>query len=137
MIHGPAYVASMLKIAVAISGYNMPEVSQPALVELTHQEMIQEQCCEVYGFYKDDEVIKVDPFLIHEDHLSYNSVVVHELTHWLQHHNGKDGFSCNQIKIREKEAYAVQNVYLMQYEHNFKAIKPPKWECIVSLTLKP
>ena len=132
----------MLKVAVAISGYDMPDAPQPKLVELTHAQMIHQACddhrpCNVYGFYRDDELVKVDPFQIKHDHRSFNSVVVHELTHWLQHHHGKGGFSCKQIEIRESEAYAVQNVYMMEYEHTFSIWKPPAWECVTSITLQP
>lgn len=134
MIHGPAYVAAMLKIAIAISGYNMPNAPLPILVELTHKQMTHEVCyglspCDVYGYYRDDDIVGVDPFQISHDGLTENEVVVHELTHWLQHHNGQGGFSCNQVEKRESQAYAVQNVYNMQYEHNFKLIKAPRLQC--------
>jgi hypothetical protein len=134
MIHGPAYVGLMLKYAILISGYTMPDLPPPKLVEITHQQMIHEACndhrpCEVYGTYRDDEIIKVDTLLIHHDHISFNSVVVHELTHWLQHHHGKAGFTCKMIGIREREAYGVQNEYMHEYEHNLAFLKPPDWDC--------
>lgn len=120
---------------MAISGYSMPNVPPPTLVELTHAQMIHEGCnddrqhCNVYGFYKDDELVKTDAFLIKHDGLSYDSVVVHELTHWLQQHHGKGGFSCKRVGEREREAYAVQNEYMHEVEHNWSFLKPPAWDC--------
>lgn len=134
MVHGPAYIALMLKYALALSGYTMPAHAQPALVELTHAQMIDSACdgfrpCNVYGYYKDDEVIYIDPFLIKHDHMSLDGVVVHELTHWLQQHHGHGGFTCKAIGFREREAYGVENAYLDQIEHSFSYVVPPGWDC--------
>jgi len=137
MIHGPAYVAFLLKYAIVISGYSMPyDVPLPTLVEFSHVQMVHNTCpkhkhCKtVYGYYRDDEIIYVDPSQIQkEQFVTEDSVVVHELTHWLQQHHGHGGFSCEQVGFREREAYRVQQVFVEQYEHGRFPLRAPDWNC--------
>lgn len=135
MIHGPKYVAFLLKYAILLSGYSLPHsVPLPKLVELTHAQMIHKGCddhrpCGVYGTYHDDGIIYVDPFLIHHDGITEDGVVVHELTHWLQQYHGHAGFTCKQIGFREREAYHVQKLYVEKYEHRKFSLHAPAWTC--------
>ncbi len=129
-----AHIALLLHYAVSISGYSMPNAPLPKVEELTHKEMVAEGCtghrpCDIYGFYKDNEIVKVDPWLIRRDHISEDAIIVHELAHWLQQHHGKSGFSCRVIKAREREAYAVQNAYMQEVEHNYAFFRVPDLGC--------
>lgn len=122
-------LAVLLKFASTISGYSIPDnIPPPKLVELTHAQMVHDAChnrepCEVYGRYKDKEVIYVDKQAIEEDQIvSEDSVIVHELTHWLQQHHNHGGFTCLQRNTREEEAYHVQQLFIMDVEHKTRVL---------------
>lgn len=135
MEHGASYIAHLLKYALLLSGYSMPQAPLPQLVELTHAQMIHQGCddhrsCAVFGYYKDDDVIYVDPFGIkHDGTTSEDAVIVHELTHWLQHHHGKAGFTCTKIGFREREAYDVQKRFTEEIQHRDWTFEVPGWDC--------
>jgi hypothetical protein len=130
----PFHVAKLAVIAAHLSGYLLP-AQLPVVHELNRQEMIARACaegadawdsnvlilsCPVVGMYADDDQIYVDAEVANKSGLGFDedSVVIHELTHWLQHHAGKAGFECPRIEEREREAYHIQNIYIHAIERN-------------------
>jgi len=46
-----------------------------------------------------------------------NSVIVHELVHWLQHENGRIDreSTCHELLLAEREAYGIQQEFIIRY----------------------
>ena len=131
----PIKIAELLVIASQLSGRPAPaDIRPPAVYELTAQQMADEMCqgktdeCDILGYYADDEKI-----FVRDDggaHVSKNSIIVHELVHWLQQHNDFGGFSYPHNYSREMQAYFVQTLYIVKIEHKpDPSIRPPESLC--------
>jgi hypothetical protein len=46
-----------------------------------------------------------------------DTVAIHELTHWLQFHNGFHPMKCPQSFLIEYQAYTVTWIYKVKYKH--------------------
>ena len=95
----------LLSWAVFLSGYPTPSVL-PIIQYESHEFFVENACngreCKVLGLYQDDGIIYID-----ELHKDDTSLIVHELTHFLQ---DKDMEPC----AREREAYHIQQLYIIQ-----------------------
>jgi hypothetical protein len=102
----------------------------PPVYVVTTQEMVKEGCddseaakllgCGILGFYQyppHERIIAEDN--VERTRHSVNAILVHELTHWLQHHNwvGPDLTYCPREFLREYEAYLAGYRYEVIYEH--------------------
>ena len=110
-------LAALISWAVHFSGYPQPTV-QPTVQYKAHEFFKREACdgypCDVLGWYRDDGVIYMDDRFKDRDDSFAASLMVHELVHFLQHQSGKfSRRSCADNMDREKEAYRVQNDYLV------------------------
>lgn len=134
------HVIKLMAIAAQLSGYPLPPTSPPPqVVEFNIMEIAEWACpeikdprqCPIYGRYWDTDVIVVDAEAsnLTPGGPSEDSVVIHEMVHWLQDHNGVRGFDCPLILRREQEAYAVQNLYVQKYERQKLVLQPPKELC--------
>ena len=105
----------LLSWAVFLSGYPAPSVL-PIIQYESHEYFVENVCggreCRVIGFYADAGIIYID-----ELHKDDTSLVVHELTHFLQ---DKDMEPC----AREREAYHVQQQYIIQVLASVRVIVP-------------
>ena len=117
-VSGRATVGEMLVLlswAVFLSGYPTPSVL-PIIQYESHEFFVENACngreCKVFGLYQDDGIIHID-----EAHKEDTSLVVHELTHFLQ---DKDMEPC----AREREAYAVQQEYIIQVLASVRMVRP-------------
>jgi hypothetical protein len=131
----PALVLKLALIASNLSGYPMPETPIPVIHLLSTADFDKKfcpknpsDCYDLLGYYRDDDEIWVDSQ--QSDDWVYragqNSVFIHELVHWLQDHNGMNDLSCVTKRVREYEAYTVQNRYIVEYEHlDVEAHIPP------------
>jgi hypothetical protein len=64
-----------------------------------------------------------DPNL--SDHLRF-----HEVVHWLQHHSGKfPANDCATLVAREREAYRLENRYIVEVQHGFALMVIPPYDC--------
>jgi len=127
-------VKSLLLIASQLSGYPIPaDAPTPVVTEVTAPEMAKDQCggddplhvlmCPLLGFYEwpttNDANIGTRPerIVIRSDaEDSANTIAVHELTHWLQFHNGFHPTTCPDLFLIEYQAYTVTMKYMVTYE---------------------
>lgn len=84
-----------------------------------HEFFVENVCggkeCDVVGWYNDADIVYIDQKYRNVEDGFASGLVVHELTHYLQHmseiYNSK---SCEDSVQREREAYAVQNRYSIE-----------------------
>lgn len=119
--------------AVHLSGYPAP-AEMPTVQFEPHAFFVQQVCggkeCNAVGWYNDRNIVYVDDKYEHVQNDFANSLVVHELIHYLQHQSGKfDSLSCTDSVAREREAYAVQNQYILKSQGSFALIKPAPTFC--------
>lgn len=122
--------AAILREAAKMTSYEIPAGASMLIQPVTAQWMGERACpknptrCHVLGLYDDKDVI----YLL--DTLSgpmRDHVLFHEMVHWLQHHSGKYSLSsCNDTVMREREAYMMQNAYIVLVQHGplFSPIPP-------------
>ena len=105
----------LLSWAVFLSGYPTPSVL-PIIQYESHEFFVENACngreCKVLGLYQDDGIIYID-----EAHKDDTSLIVHELTHFLQ---DKDMEPC----AREREAFAVQQEYIIRVLASVRRVQP-------------
>jgi hypothetical protein len=110
----------LLSWAVMLTGYEMP-AERPQIVMASHSYLEQVACegrrCKVMGWYPSGTTIYIDERLDVRDNLYASSIVVHEMVHYLQQASGKHSadYSCAEAIAMEREAYAVQQAYLIRY----------------------
>jgi len=124
--------SALLGWAVTLSGYPAPD-EPPRVARVPHEFFVRNACggheCKVWGWYAGGDVLYVDARLDPATDLLASSVVIHEMTHYLQAKAGKlkhraaaaatDGgarlVDCELTIDLEREAYAVQQTYLVRY----------------------
>ena len=128
-----AILPVLLSWAVHLSGYPAPD-HPPEIVFAPHQFFVQHVCagreCAAVGWYDDQDVVYLDEkYRLRASGFS-ESLIVHELVHFLQHQSGKfDSLSCEDSRTREREAYRVQTSYILQAQGRFELIVPPPTSC--------
>jgi hypothetical protein len=113
----PELVSALVYWVTLFTGAPAPP-TLPTVVKVPHDQLAQMACrapCPVLGLYKDG-VIYIDDALDPQHDSYHRSVVLHELVHYVQDVNGKfaDESPCTRFNLREREAYAVQNRYLVR-----------------------
>ncbi|MBA2492407.1 MAG: hypothetical protein ACR2KU_07665 [Gammaproteobacteria bacterium] len=126
-----ATLSALLSWAVLLSGYADPEHS-PELEYKPHAFFVSEACggeeCEAIGWYNDAGIVYLDERMRGDERSDARSLVVHELVHYLQHLSGKyDSHSCADQIAREREAYAIQRIYMAEAhgQPQFQQMRPP------------
>ena len=128
-----ALLPILMSWAVYFSDYPMP--AQPPTVQFApHEFFVENVCagkeCNAVGWYNDENIIYIDEKYRNADGSFATSLIVHELTHYLQHLSGRyDSFSCKDSLVREREAYGVQNEYLLTAQGTFDIIHPAPTTC--------
>lgn len=107
---------ALMSWAVKFTDYPSPAVL-PLVVCKPHSFFVKHACnggpCDVIGWVRDDGVVYLDEKLSGLEDSFTASLIVHELTHILQHQSGKfSSFSCEHAIAREREAYRAQDRYL-------------------------
>lgn len=125
--------AVLLSWASHLSGYPAPEVP-PAIQFEPHAFFVEHACggrdCRVVGWYNDENVVFIDEKHRDDDSSFAASLVVHELVHFLQHQSGNfDSHSCEDSLAREREAYNVQNRYIIEARASFALVRPGPFNC--------
>jgi hypothetical protein len=115
---------SLMMWTILLTGYadpgGYPDINYVPAAQLNH--MICPSApkgCGILGVYHNGKI-----YLDEEQDLSESiyarSILVHEITHWLQDlnndYNSFGRLACEQANQREVEAYGVQNAYLRQAE---------------------
>lgn len=128
-----AIFAILLSWASHLSGYPMP--SEPPEVRFEqHAFFVENVCggneCNVVGWYNDADVVYIDERYQKVESGFATSLVVHEFTHFLQHKSGKfETYSCEDSVAREREAYYVQNRYIIEGLASIETIRPSPTTC--------
>lgn len=114
-----AQLVTELFIAIKMmTGYPVPEV-QPAIHRVEHAQLEAIACsnpCGVKALYVQGEGVFIDRSLDLEGDLTARSILLHELVHHIQGTSGRfDAVpACVGWYAREREAYAIQNRYLLR-----------------------
>ncbi len=126
-------LVALLSWASHLSGYPVP-AELPEVRFEEHAFFVSNVCggkeCNVVGWYNDEDVVYIDQR--HQDMTRSfaASLLVHELTHYLQHKSGKyESLSCEDSVAREREAYYVQNRYIVEGLGSIDRIKPSPTTC--------
>lgn len=109
-------IAELIVAASALAGYPAP-AANPTVVLVTHEQLEQQACghpCRVFGWSPPGSIVYLDNRLDLAADLFAQSILVHELTHYLQQESGKYGqhVTCREWIEREREAYLVQYRWL-------------------------
>jgi len=134
-----AILPVLLSWASHLSGYPVPD-QVPAVRFEPHAFFVEHVCggneCNAVGWYNDQRIIYIDEKYQDDDSGFATSLLVHELTHYLQHQSGKfDSHSCEDSLAREREAYYVQNNYILEAQASFALIRPAPTSCNYTQTV--
>ncbi|MGH8120357.1 MAG: hypothetical protein ACRESK_07060 [Gammaproteobacteria bacterium] len=120
-------VAILLSWTVNLSGYPKPE-TLPLIEFKPHDFFVEHAClgntkCRVAAWYDNKGVIYIDDKLENKDDVYIDSLIVHELVHYLQDVSKKfNNGDCQDYLVREREAYGIQRQYLNRIAGRFVAI---------------
>lgn len=124
----------LLSWASHLSSYPYPDAG-PEYSLRPHTFFIEHACggnrkCSIAAWYNNDGTIYLDERLENWDDPVVRSVIVHELVHYLQDLSGKfRNDDCNDQLKREREAYAIQRIYLNRIAGRFAAVWPAYGTC--------
>lgn len=125
--------AILLSWASHLSGYPVPP--EPPEVQFEqHAFFVENVCagheCNVVGWYNDADVVYIDEQYRDVEGGFATSLIVHEFTHFLQHKSGTFvSNSCADSVAREREAYDVQNRYIIEGLASINTIVPGPTSC--------
>ncbi len=125
---------TLLAWASNLSGYPVPK-TLPRIAYRPRAFFSNRVCggsaCPAVGWYNDQNIIYLHEKFRYEDQDDFaNSLLLHELVHFLQHHCGRfNSLSCDDSLAREREAYAVQNDYLANVWYSFRFIALKSVSC--------
>ena len=128
-----AILAILLSWASHLSGYPMPHDIPEVRFE-QHAYFVENVCggkeCNVVGWYNDADVVYIDEQYRDIDGGFASGLVVHEFTHYLQDKSGDfKSLSCDDSIAREREAYYVQNRYIIEALARIDTIHPSHTTC--------
>ena len=123
----------LLTWAVYLSGYPAP-VNPPEVQFQPHSFFVENVCgnkeCRAVGWYNDEGIVYIDERYRHSDSEFARSLVVHEFVHYLQHASGLyDSHSCEDSMARERQAYYIQNEYILKAQASFNFVRPGPTAC--------
>ena len=129
----------LLSWASHLSGYPVPDDPPDVRFE-PHAFFVEHACggneCNVVGWYNDESIVYIDERHRRPESGFAASLIVHELTHFLQHRSGQfDSTSCEDSVAREREAYDVQNRYIIEALASFNTIRPAATRCAYDTTV--
>lgn len=116
-------IASLLAWIHVQAGYALPG-DQPEIIFVPHPVLERMACtepCPILGLYPDDGVIYLDEELALETNACAQSVLLHELVHYVQDVGGSfaDEEPMMRWQLREIEARNIQNMFLMRHGRRF------------------
>ncbi len=117
----------LLSWTVSLSPYShpheIPEIEYKPNTFFVEHTCLGAEKCQVAAWYNDDGIIYLDERMQGWTDAYTRSVVVHELTHYLQYISGKfTEQDCEIHQRREREAYSIQRQYLNKIAGRFVAI---------------
>ena len=116
----------LLSWTVSLSQYDHPNVL-PNIEFKDHSFFVETVCkntkCPIAAWYDNKGTIFLDDRLEGQQDPETRSLIVHEMTHYLQDLSGKyDLNSCDDYVYREREAYSIQRTYLKRVVQVYIAI---------------
>lgn len=128
-----AILAILLSWASHLSGYPLPAETPEVRFE-EHAFFVENVCggddCNVVGWYNDADVVYIDERYRDIEGGFASGLVVHEFTHYLQDKSGDfESLSCEDSIEREREAYHVQNRYIIEALARIDTIIPSHTTC--------
>lgn len=123
----------LLAWAVHLTSYPVP-VDEPRIQYQPHSFFVERVCankeCRAVGWYNDEGIVYIDEKYRDSNSEFAKSLVVHEFVHYLQHKSGRyDSQSCADSVAREREAYYIQNEYLLHSQASFNFVRPGPTAC--------
>jgi hypothetical protein len=120
-------IAVLMSWTASLSGYTYTDIL-PSIELKPHEFFVEHACqgnnnCRVGGWYNNAGIIYIDERLKDNNDAMTDSMIVHELVHYLQDINNKySNGDCHDHMLREREAYGVQRQYLNRIAGRFAAI---------------
>lgn len=120
-----AILSALVAWAAMLSGYSAPD-RQMDVAYVPHEFFAEIVCggsnhCDVHAAYLDSMapyIIFVDDKFRGDPDPYTNSIIVHEAVHAVQYHSGDfDSDDCDDSLERERQAYYVQNEFLVRNGH--------------------
>lgn len=124
MIISPKLVAALLVQVSQLTGYAIPG-DPPRIHPMSHAELADEVCgkpCGIIAFTRPSGEILIDESLMIGRDPAATSILVHELTHFLQIRSAPENvvLTCEVWSARESEAYDVQYRWLREQAPNMR-----------------
>jgi len=124
MIISPKLIASLLVAISQMTGYSIPG-EPPRIRPMSHAQLAEEVCgnpCGVVAFTTPKGEILIDESLMIGRDPAATSILVHELTHFLQIKSEvvPAALTCDLWNAREREAYDVQYRWLRMQAPNIR-----------------
>ena len=122
MIISPKLIAALLVAISQMTGYSIPG-EPPRIRPMSHAQLADEVCgkpCGIIAFTTPKAEILIDESLMVGRDPAATSILVHELTHFLQISSqpGPVALTCDLWSAREREAYDVQYRWLRNQAPN-------------------
>lgn len=116
-------ILKLMTIASQLSGVPLPADGNPPFIFFEHNDEVQREfcqgsgnCIQVYAFTRGS--ISETHISDHLDGYSQQTIVVHELTHWLEYKAGVNAGNGMVARcLNEKLAQETEAKYMLQYEH--------------------
>jgi hypothetical protein len=94
------------------------EIAPPQVRFVPQQEIARVACgqpCFARAYYEPGKGVVLDEQLRPHEDLVARSILLHEIVHHVQHHHNSYGelAECERFRRREREAYALQNEFLL------------------------
>jgi hypothetical protein len=124
MIISPKLVSALLVQVSQLTGYSIPG-EPPRIHPMSHADLAEEVCgkpCGIIAFTTPQGEILIDEALMIGRDPAATSILVHELTHFLQIRSAPTNIamSCEIWSDREREAYDVQYAWLRAQAPNMR-----------------
>ncbi len=124
MIISPKLIAALLVSISQMTGYSIPG-EPPRIRPMSHAQLAEEVCgkpCGIIAFTTPKAEILIDESLMIGRDPAATSILVHELTHFLQIRSAPAPvvLTCDLWSAREREAYDVQYRWLRNQAPNIR-----------------
>lgn len=124
MILSPKLIAALLVSISQMTGYSIPG-EPPRIRPMSHAQLADEVCgkpCGVVAFTTPEGEVLIDESLMVGRDAAATSILVHELTHFLQIRSEvvPAALTCDLWSAREREAYDVQYRWLRMQAPNMR-----------------
>jgi|APDOM4702015191_1054821.scaffolds.fasta_scaffold250759_2 hypothetical protein len=130
-------IATLLQLVLSqpqfLPAPGQPEIPAPVVQLMPQSEIAQAVCgqpCGVRAYYIPEKGVFIDAQLRFDDDAVARSILFHEIVHHVQHLRNRysDQPECDRLKNREREAYVLQNQYLLS-NREFVKMAGSRFDC--------